>query len=110
MPYNGNSLEPLHGTSSMVIIKDKHRFEFSVKESYGEWLASLHEYVPGRLSPTVHVLQAFASRESAIESLQRKWRLLFPAESALVWREPTVTRSHRRAERPGAASRQERRT
>lgn len=93
----------------MVIIKDKHRFELSVDESYGEWLATLREYVPGRLYPTVHVLSSFVSRESAIESLRRKWRVLFPEQSPLDWRDPTVIRSPWRAGRQAAGGRKERR-
>lgn len=77
----------------MVIIEDNHRFELSVEESYGEWVATLREYVPGRLYPTVHVLRAFANRASAIEALCRKWRVLFPEQAPLVWREAAVMRS-----------------
>jgi hypothetical protein len=93
----------------MVIIKDKHRFELSVNESYGEWVAELSEYVPGRLYPTVHVLRAFASRESAIESLRRKWGVLFPELNPLGWREATVVRPHWRTDRQPTGGREDRR-
>lgn len=93
----------------MVIIQDDRQFEFSVDESYGEWVAALREYVPGRLYPTVHVLRAFANREAAIEALCRKWRVLFPEQGPLVWREPKVIRSHRRAERQPKEGRKQRR-
>jgi hypothetical protein len=92
----------------MVVIKGNHHFELSVDESYGEWVAALREYVPGRLYPTVHMLRAFTSRESAIEALCRKWRVLFPEQGPLVWREPAVVRSHWRSERQPKGSRKER--
>jgi hypothetical protein len=88
----------------MVIIQDKHRFELSVNEFYGEWLAVLREYIPGRFYPTVHVLRTLPSRETAIASLCRKWRVLFPEQSPLVWREPTIIRAHWRTDRHRAGS------
>lgn len=92
----------------MIVIKDKHRFELSVDESYGEWVAALREYVPGRLYPTVHVLRAFASRDAAIAALGRKWRVLFPEQSPFVWREAVVIRSHGRTARQRTSGQKER--
>jgi len=92
----------------MVIIQDDHYFELSVDALYGEWIAALREFVPGRLYPTVHVLRDFASREQAIEALCRKWRVLFPAQGPLEWREPAVIPSHWRPERRLKDSRKER--
>jgi hypothetical protein len=83
----------------MIIIKDSHRFELTVDEFYDEWLATLREYVPGRLHPTLHLLSAFHSRESAIEGLRRRWHVLFPDQSPLVWRNASVKHAHRHANR-----------
>ncbi len=83
----------------MVIIKDKHRFELTVDQFYNEWLAALREYVPGRLSPTLHLLRAFDTRESAIEGLRRRWGVLFPDQSPLAWHDASANRSHRHANR-----------
>ncbi len=76
----------------MVIIKDKHRFELIVNKFYHEWLAALREYVPGRLYPTLHLLRAFDTREAAIQGLRHKWRVLFPDQSPLVWRDTSAKR------------------
>jgi hypothetical protein len=84
----------------MVIVKDTHRFEATVDEHYGEWVAKLHEFVPGRLYPTLHLLRAFATRQDAIDALVRKWRILFPDEAPLVWREPPAIPLLPRSERP----------
>ena len=81
----------------MVIIKDKRRFELTVDEFYHEWLAALREYVPGRLYPTLHLLRDYDTRESAIEGLRRRWNVLFPDQSPLVWHDASVKRSHRHA-------------
>ena len=71
----------------MVIFKDTCRFELTVDEYYGEWLARLQEVVPGRPCVTLHLLRTFGSRQAAIDALVRKWHVLFPDE-ALVWRDP----------------------
>ena len=72
----------------MVIFKDTRRFELTVNEHYNEWLARLQEVVPGRPCPTLHLLRAFDTRQAAVEALIRKWRMLFPDDAVLVWREP----------------------
>ena len=72
----------------MVIFKRNRRFEITVDECYGEWQATLREYAPGRLYPTQHLLRTFATRQTAIEALIRKWHVLFPEDTPLVWREP----------------------
>lgn len=74
----------------MIIIKDDHRFELTVDQFYDEWLAALREYVPGRLHPTLHLLSTFDSREAAIEGIKRRWGILFPDQSPLVWRNASV--------------------
>lgn len=74
----------------MVVLRDTRRFELTVVWQEDVWIARLQEWVPGRLRPTQHVLRAFASRQEAIDALVRKWRLLFPDESELQWREPNI--------------------
>ncbi|ETW96313.1 MAG: hypothetical protein ETSY1_27110 [Candidatus Entotheonella factor] len=74
----------------MVVLRDTHRFELTVESAEDVWVARLHEWVPGRLWPTRHVLRAFDSRPEAIEALIRKWRILFPEEPALEWHECTI--------------------
>ena len=54
------------------------------------WVARLNEWVPGRLWPAKHVLRAFDSRAEAIGALVRKWRVLFPDEPELAWRESVI--------------------
>jgi hypothetical protein len=68
----------------MVIVQDTRRFEATVDELYGEWLAKLEEHVPGRLLPTSHLLRTFATRQDAIAAVVRKWRVLFPGAPPLV--------------------------
>jgi len=84
----------------MVIVRDDHRFEATVDEQYGEWVAKLQEFVTGRHLPTLHLLRAFATRQDAIDALVRKWRVLFPDEPPLVWHEPPAIPSRSRTERP----------
>jgi hypothetical protein len=76
----------------MVIFHEARRFELTVEKHGEEWVARLYECVPGRLFPTLHMLRAFATRPQAIEALRRKWRVLFPEEAPLVWREPPTLR------------------
>jgi hypothetical protein len=83
----------------MVVFKDLHRFELTVHEHYGEWVAKLQEFVPGRLYPTQHLLRGFDTREAAIAALQRKWHVLFPDEAPLVWREPPPALLRRQSQR-----------
>jgi hypothetical protein len=72
----------------MVIFKDVRRFEMTVEEDAGEWVAKCYEYVPERPAPTLHLLRGCPSRQAAIDAVVRKWRILFPDEAPLVWREP----------------------
>jgi hypothetical protein len=74
----------------MVVLRDTRRFELTVVSEKGVWVARLNEWVPGRLWPTRHVLRDFDSRQEAIDALVRKWRILFPDEPELEWRETTV--------------------
>jgi hypothetical protein len=84
----------------MVIFKGTHRFEITVNEHYGEWAATLREFVPGRLYPTQHLLRKFNTPQAAIDALIRKWQVLFPDEAPLVWREPPPVRLRRQPPRP----------
>jgi hypothetical protein len=84
----------------MVIVRDTHRFEVTIDELYGEWVAKLQEFVPGRLLPTVHLLRAFDTRPDAIAAVVRKWQVLFPDEPPLVWHEPPAVPARPRPERP----------
>ena len=83
----------------MIIMKDKHRFELTVDAFYHAWLAVLREYVPGRLHPTLHLLRVFDTRESAIEGIRRRWRVLFPDQGPLVWHDASVKHPQRPANR-----------
>ncbi|ETW99680.1 hypothetical protein [Candidatus Entotheonella palauensis] len=74
----------------MVVLRDTHRFELTVASEEDVWVARLNEWVPGRLWPTKHVLRSFDSRQEAINALIRKWRILFPEEPELEWRECTI--------------------
>ncbi len=74
----------------MVVLHGTRRFELSVVSEDEVWVARLNEWVPGRLWPTKHVLRAFDSRCEAIDALARKWRILFPDEPQLEWREPAI--------------------
>jgi hypothetical protein len=72
----------------MVIFKGARRFEMTVDEADGEWVVKCYEYVLERPTPTLHLLRCCTSRQAAIDAVVRKWRLLFPDEAPLVWREP----------------------
>ena len=84
----------------MVIVKGTHRFELSVEAHYDTWWATLREFVPGRLYPTQHLLRTFDSRQAAVEALIRKWRVLFPEDAPLAWREPSLMPPRRQSRRP----------
>jgi hypothetical protein len=72
----------------MVVLRDTQRFELTVEEQAGLWVARLQAFVPGRLYPTLYLLQTYTTRQEAIAALQRKWRILFPEEEALAWHDP----------------------
>jgi hypothetical protein len=72
----------------MVLFRDTRRFEITVEEQAGLWVAKLQAFVPGRLYPTLYLLQTCTTRQAAIEALRRKWRILFPAEEAFAWHDP----------------------
>ena len=76
--------------SSMVLLRDTRRFELTVEEQAGLWVAKLQAFVPGRLHPTLYLLQTWTTRQEAIAALQRKWRILFPDEEALAWQDPVL--------------------
>jgi hypothetical protein len=72
----------------MVLFRDTRRFEITVEEQASLWVAKLQAFIPGRLYPTLYLLQTWTTRQEAIEALQRKWRVLFPDEEALAWHDP----------------------
>jgi hypothetical protein len=72
----------------MVLFRDTRRFEITVEEQSGLWVAKLQAFVPGRLYPTLYLLQTYTTRQEALAALQRKWRILFPAEDAFAWHDP----------------------
>ena len=74
----------------MVILRDTRRFELTLVEHYGLWVAKLQAFVPDRLYPTAYLLQQCTTRQEAITALVRKWRILFPDEAALVWHDPVM--------------------
>ena len=74
----------------MVIFQDARRFELTIEEHDGTWVAKLQAFVPDRLYPTLYLLQRFATRQEAIAALVRKWHILFPDEAALVWHDPVA--------------------
>ena len=72
----------------MVLLRDTRRFEITVEEQADLWVAKLQAFVSDRLYPTLYLKQTYTTRQEAIEALKRKWRILFPDEEALTWREP----------------------
>lgn len=72
----------------MVLLRDTRRFEITVEEQAGFWVAKLQAFVPDRLYPTLYLLQIYTTRQEAIEALRRKWHILFPDEEALAWHDP----------------------
>jgi hypothetical protein len=80
----------MRGNDIMVLFRDTRRFELTVVSEEDVWVARLNEWIQGRLWPTIHVLREFDSRQEAIDALVRKWRLLFPDEPELAWREATL--------------------
>ena len=84
----------------MVLLRDTRRFEITVEERDGMWVAKLQGFIPDRLYPTLYLLQQCTTRQAAIEALQRKWHLLFPDEDALVWHEPAMLASPSPPRRP----------
>ncbi len=84
----------------MVIFRDTRRFELTLAEHHGTWVAKLQAFVPGRLYPTSYLLQHFATRQDAIAALVRKWRILFPDEAPLVWHDPVMVSLPSQPRRP----------
>lgn len=72
----------------MILLRDTHRYELTVEAFADVWVAKIFGFVPGRLMPTHYLLRQCDTRQEAIAALLRKWRLLFPDEEPLVWREP----------------------
>jgi len=88
-------------TTPMVIFRDTRRFELTLAEHHGTWVATLQAFVPDRLYPTSYLLQQFSTRQEAIAALVRKWHILFPDEAPLVWHDPvSPTSPPRRPRRP----------
>ena len=84
----------------MVIFRDTRRFELTLEDYHGTWVAKLQAFVPDRLYPTSYLLQQFATRQEAIAALVRKWHTLFPDEAALVWHDPVTASSPNPPRRP----------
>jgi len=84
----------------MVIFRDTRRFELTLEEHDGTWVAKLQAFVPGRLYPTSYLLQQFTTRQEAIDALGRKWHILFPDEAALVWHDPVPVALPSQSRRP----------
>jgi len=84
----------------MVLFRDTRRFEITVEEHDGMWVAKLQGFIPDRLYPTLYLLRQCTTRQVAIEALQRKWHILFPDEDALVWHEPAMLASPSPSRRP----------
>ena len=74
----------------MVVFRDTRRFELTVARKSDVWIARLHEWVPGRLQPTPHIVREFETRQEAVDALSRKWRVLFPDEPELAWRDAVI--------------------
>lgn len=74
----------------MVIVRDTRRFELTLEEYHGTWVAKLQAFVPNRLYPTSYLLQQCTTRQDAIAALVRKWHILFPDEAALEWHDPAM--------------------
>jgi hypothetical protein len=72
----------------MVLFRDTRRFEITIEEQTGLWVAKLQAFVPDRLYPTLYLLQTCATPQEALEAVKRKWRLLFPDEEAFIWHDP----------------------
>jgi hypothetical protein len=87
-------------TTPMVIFRDTQRFELTLAEHYGTWVAKLQGFVPDRLYPTSYLLQQCTTRQEAIAALVRKWHMLFPDEAALEWHEPVMVSPPSQPRRP----------
>jgi hypothetical protein len=74
----------------MVLFRDTRRFEITIEEQAGLWVAKLQAFVPDRLYSTLYLLQTWATRQEAIEAVTRKWRILFPDEEAFTWHDPVL--------------------
>jgi hypothetical protein len=72
----------------MVLLRDTRRFEITIEEQTGLWVAKLQAFVPDRLYPTLYLLQTWATRQEAIAAVTRKWRILFPDEETFTWHDP----------------------
>ena len=77
----------------MVLLRDTRRFEITVEERDGMWIAKLQGFIPNRLYPTLYLLRQCTTHQIAIEALRSKWHLLFPDEDTLVWHEPAMLAS-----------------
>jgi hypothetical protein len=84
----------------MVLFRDTRRFEITIEEQTGLWVAKLQAFIPDRLYPTLYLLQTWATRQEAIEAVQRKWRILFPDEEAFTWHDPAPVSLSSLARRP----------
>ena len=92
----------------MVLFRDTQRFEITVEEQAGLWVAKLQAFIPDRLYPTLYLLQTCTTRQEAIEALKRKWRILFPDADALAWHDPVPVPLPSPPRRPHPSERRER--
>jgi hypothetical protein len=74
----------------MVIFQDDRRLELTVEACDDTWCATFLGFVSGRLVSTLYLHGTFATRQDAIDALVRKWCLLFPEASPLVWHAPPI--------------------
>jgi hypothetical protein len=72
----------------MVLFREARRFEITIEEQTGLWVAKLQAFAPDRLYPTVYLLQTCTTQQEAIEAVQRKWHILFPDEETFTWHNP----------------------
>jgi hypothetical protein len=84
----------------MVIFQDDRRFELTVEARDDTWCATFLGFVPGRFVATLYLHGIFATRQDAIDALVRKWGLLFPEASPLVWHDPPIPPLSSRPSRP----------
>ena len=84
----------------MIIFRDTRRFELTLEDHNGTWVAKLQAFVPDRLYPSSYLLRQFVTRQEALEALVRKWHILFPDEAPLVWHDPVTASPPSQPRRP----------
>jgi hypothetical protein len=84
----------------MVIFQDDRRLELTVEARDNTWCATFLGFVSGRPVSTLYLQGTFATRQDAIDALVRKWCLLFPEASPLVWHDPPIPPPSSRLPKP----------